>query len=301
MDIPGDYEKIKSGYVMILGLPNVGKSTLMNRMVEEKLAIVTPKPQTTRNRILGIAQGRDYQILFLDTPGVCQGNTPLNKFLLSEIDLAFADADMICFMTEAHREITGREKEIIERLKTFAGPVFCLINKVDKVSKPEMLPKIEQLATMHKFDEIIPLSALKADNCSALFKQVLRYMPYGPRYYPEGDLSDVTERFMAAEYIREKVFLNTRQEIPYSTAVMVQEFKEDDECIRITADVVVERESQKGIVIGKGALMLKKIGIEARLDLEKVFDKTVHLKLFVKVSQDWSKDSTKLRELGYNN
>ena len=290
---------VKSGYVMILGLPNVGKSTLMNRLIDEKLAIVTPKPQTTRNRILGIAQGDDHQVLFLDTPGVCRATNELNRFLLAEIDRAFEDADLICFMTEADRDLSDRERAILKRLKEFAGPVFLLINKVDRIPREQVLVRIEKSFSQARFDEVVPLSATKGDNCAKLFELIVQHLPFGPRYFPEGDLSNVTERFLAAEIVREKVFLLTHQEIPYATAVMVMAFKEESDIIRIRAEVMVERSSQKGIVIGKAGSMLKKIGTAARIDLEKFFAKKVYIELFVKVFENWSDDTTKLKELGY--
>lgn len=294
-------ENIKSGFVMILGLPNVGKSTLMNFLLQEKLAIVTPKPQTTRNRIMGIVNGKDHQVLFLDTPGVCKGDNRLNKFLLSEIDRAFTDADLICFITEANRKKMNREKEIIKRLEKFSGPKFLLVNKVDKIGNKELLPVLEEYSALHKFDEVFPISALKGDNCDALLKAIIKYLPFGPRYYPEDELSDITERFLAAEVIREKVFLATKQEVPYSTAVAVNSFKEKKEIVIIQGDIILERDSQKGIVIGKKGVMLKSIGASAREDLEKIFNKKVHLDLFVKVVKDWSKSRHRLGELGYGN
>lgn len=290
---------IKSGYVMILGLPNVGKSTLMNQLLEEKLAIVTHKPQTTRNRILGIAQGDDHQVLFLDTPGVCKPGDELNRFLLAEIDRAFIDADLVCFMIEAARKPHPREAEILERLTKFSGPIFLLVNKTDKTKQNEILPQIEHFTRSGRFDEVFPISALTGYNCKALFEKVIQYLPWGPRYYPKEDISDITERFLVAEMVREKVFLNTHQEVPYSAAVMVNSFKEADTIIRIQADVIIERATQKGIVIGKGGSMLKKIGIAARKELEDVFGKQIHLELFVKVVPNWSKNKHKMEELGY--
>ena len=290
---------IKSGYVMILGLPNVGKSTLMNRLLKEKLAIVTHKPQTTRNRILGIAQGANHQVLFLDTPGVCLPSDELNRFLLAEIDRAFVDADLVCFMTEAGRQPHPREAEILKRLSGFSGPIFLLINKTDTTNRKKIHPQIEHFTKSGRFDEVFPISALAGSNCKALFEKIIQYLPYGPRYYPKEDISDITERFLVAEMVREKVFLNTHQEVPYSAAVMVNSFKEADTIIRIQADVIVERATQKGIVIGKGGSMMKKIGIAARKELESVFGKQIHLELFVKVVPNWSKNKHKMEELGY--
>jgi GTPase len=300
MDEIIDMVPVRSGYVMILGLPNVGKSTLMNKLVAEKLAIVTPKPQTTRNRILGIAQGEDYQVLFLDTPGVCRDEAGLNRFLLSEVDRAFADADLVVMLTEAHREPRERERAVIERLKGFSGPTILAINKVDKISGEQVLPRIETYEKLHPFTEFIPISATQGHNVDRLFELVLKYLPLGPRFFPEDEISDVSERFLAGETIREKVFLSTREEIPYSTAVQVTSFKEDERILRIQADIVIEKSSQKGIIIGKGGLMLKAIGTAARLDLEKFFAKKVHLELFVRVVKNWSRDDRRLRELGYS-
>ena len=289
----------KSGYVMILGLPNVGKSTLLNRLVSEKIAIVTPKPQTTRNRILGIANGENHQVLFLDTPGVCKATNQLNKYLLAEIDRSFADADLICFMTEASRPPKNRELDLLKRLNNFSGPVFLLINKIDRIVKHEVLPLIETYNALARFDHILPISATDGENCAELFEQVVKFLPFGPPYYPDGDLTNITERFLAAETVREQVFLLTRQEIPYSTAVLVTSFKDEPKILRITAEVVVERSTQKGIIIGKGGSMLKQIGSAARQELEKFYGKQVYLELFVKISENWSNDPAKLKELGY--
>ncbi len=300
MTLP-DEQNIKSGFVMILGLANVGKSTLMNYFLKQKIAIVTPKPQTTRNRVMGIANSKDYQILFLDTPGVCADDTGLNRFLLGEIDKAFADADIICFMVEARRKIKAKEMEIIKRLERFKGPKFLLVNKIDTMEKEKSMEALKEYSNLFPFDQLFPISALKGNNCQKLLAAIVKYLPWGPRFYPEDELSDITERFLAAEVVREKVFFKTRQEIPYSTAVVVNSFKEEKAIIRIQGDIILERNSQKGMVIGKGGRMLKDIGISARKDLEKIFKKKIHLDLFVKVVKDWSKSKHRLKELGYGN
>ena len=314
----------KSGFVAIIGRPNVGKSTLLNAILGEKIAIVSKKPQTTRNKIRGIKNIENAQIIFLDTPGIHTAKGYLNKFMVKEALSALEDVDCIIYMVEAAREVIDEELFIIENFKKVAPdgqpPIILCINKTDMAEKNKLLPLIDQYSKLYAFKEVIPLSAAKGEGVDELLKLIIQLLPEGPKYFPEDILTDLPERFVAAEIIREKVFEFTKQEIPYSTAVVVDRFKETpDRTIRgqapqkklvpagikrglvsISATINVERDSQKGIIIGKKGSMLKQIGTSARIDIERLLGTKVYLELFVKVQKDWTKDKKMLKEFGYH-
>ena len=296
----------KSGFVAIIGRPNVGKSTLLNAILGEKIAIVSKKPQTTRNKIRGIKNMENAQIIFLDTPGIHTAKGYLNKFMVKEALSALEDVDCIIYMVEATREVIEEELFIIENFKKVAPdgqpPIILCINKTDMAEKNKLLPLIDQYSRLYAFKEIIPLSAAKGEGVDELLKLIIQLLPEGPKYFPEDILTDLPERFVAAEIIREKVFEFTKQEIPYSTAVVVDRFKENPQkkLVSISATINVERDSQKGIIIGKKGGMLKQIGTSARIDIERLLGTKVFLELFVKVQKDWTKDKKMLKEFGYH-
>lgn len=299
-------ERIKSGMVAIVGPPNAGKSTLMNNLLGQKISIVTPKPQTTRNRILGIVNHKDYQILLLDTPGLHTAREPLNREMMRIAMDSLTEVDVVLFLIDVSLPIPekGREerdREFAAWLERVACPAVLVLNKVDLIDKKKLLPLIEAYHAFFPFKAIIPVSALQGEGTEQLIDEVLAHLPLGPRYFPEDMPTDASERFLAAEIIREKVFLKTGQEIPYSTAVLIESFKEDTEkgLVTIHAAIVLEKDSQKGIVIGKGGLKLQGIGTAARRDIEKMLDQKVFLKLFVKVRKNWSQDERFLKELGF--
>jgi len=296
-------EKVfKSGFIGIIGKPNVGKSTLLNKIIGEKLAITTHKPQTTRNRITGIKNTEDGQFIFLDTPGIHRAKTPLNRSMVKEAVNTFADVEILLLIMEANRSLTADDDLIFHSLEGIDIPIILVINKIDLIEKEQLLPLIERLRHIHPFSEIIPLSALKGFNVDTLMTTLWVLLSEGPRYFPDDMITDSSERFLAAEIIREKIMLLTHQEIPYSTAVVIDSFKEDENrgLIRMQATISVEKKSQKGILIGKKGAMLKQIGTRARLDMEKFFGTRVFLELFVRVTRDWTRDSQMLEEFGYN-
>ena len=294
----------KSGFIAIIGRPNVGKSTLLNAIVGERIAITTHKPQTTRNRIMGIRNlGAPLpgQLIFLDTPGIHRASTPLNRAMVDAATGTFGSVDLIALLVEAGGAPHPDDRFIIESLRDVRLPVFLVINKIDLMEKRLLLPLIEAFRNLHPFREIIPLSALKGDGIDGLIGAIWKLLPEGPRYFPEEMMTDRSERFIAAEIIREKITLRTHQEIPYATAVVVDAFKEDEakNMIRIAATIHVAKDSQKGIIIGKKGTMLKEIGTQARLEMEKFFAAKVFLELFVRVAKDWTNDPRMLREFGY--
>jgi len=292
--------------VAIVGPPNAGKSTLMNGLLEQKISIVSPKPQTTRNRILGILNDEGYQIVLLDTPGLHKAREPLNQEMVRIALESLHEVHAVIYMIDVSLPLPEKLKE--EKGQELAGymeqvrcPVILVLNKVDLLNKEKLLAMIQVYADIFPFHAVIPMSALKGDGNQRLIAELLQILPLGPRYYPEDIPTDATERFLVAEIIREKVFLLTGEEIPYSTAVLIESFKEDPTrgLITIHAAIVLERESQKGIVIGKGGLKLKSIGTSARKDIEKLLDQKVLLKLWVKVRKNWSRDDKFLKELGF--
>ena len=291
----------KSGFVSIIGRPNTGKSTLLNSVLGEKVVIVSEKPQTTRNKIRGIKNMENAQIIFLDTPGIHKAKGHLNEFMVKEAMSALEDMDIIIYLVEA----TGKIKDelfIIESLKRVRCPVLLGINKIDMVRKDSILPLMDEYSSVYPFREIIPLSARKGEGMDELFRCIVELLPEGPKYFTEDILTDQTERFVVAEIVREKIFELTREEIPYSTAVIVERFKENPgkRIISISATINVERDSQKGIIIGKGGAMLKEIGTRARIDIERLLGTKVYLELFVRVRKDWTKDAKSLKEFGYH-
>jgi GTP-binding protein Era len=291
----------KSGFIGIIGKPNVGKSTLLNTIVGEKLAITTHKPQTTRNRITGIKNTEDGQFIFLDTPGIHRAKTPLNRSMVKEAVNTFADVEILLLLMEAHRSLTADDDFIFRSLEGIDIPVILIINKIDLIEKEQLLPLIERLRHIYPFSEIVPLSALKGFNVDTLMDTLWGMLSEGPRYFPDDMITDSSERFLAAEIIREKIMLLTHQEIPYSTAVIIDSFKEDEGrgLIKMQATISVEKKSQKGILIGRKGAMLKQIGTRARLEMEKFFGTRVFLELFVRVTRDWTRDSQMLEEFGY--
>lgn len=296
-------EKTKCGVVAIIGRPNVGKSTMLNTLLSSKISIVTPKPQTTRDNILGIYTQSNIQILFRDTPGLHLPHRALNKRMVQEADRAIQDADILLMITDPLplEEVLKEDEVCLTRCKKANKPTILVINKVDTISKPELLPLIDLYSQQFEFKEIIPICALTGDGLDLVIKALSKYLPDGPFLYSEDDLSNRPLRFICAEIIRESLTILTHQEIPYSSAVTIEEFVEpkEPEVVRIRATIHVERESQKGIVIGKGGSMLKAIGSMARQEIEKLMGRKVYLELFVKVSEDWTRTEKGLKKVGY--
>jgi GTPase len=294
-------ETFRSGFVSIIGRPNAGKSTLLNSILGEKIVITSDKPQTTRNRIKGIHNIPGAQIVFIDTPGIHRAKSMLNKYMVEEALASIKEVDVILLLVEANAPAGSGEALILELLAEVATPVLLVINKIDLVPKEALLANIERYAQLHHFREIVPVSALSGDGVERVVDLVRSYLPEGPRYFPDDILTDLPERFIVAEIIREKVFRLTRDEVPYSVAVEVETFKErpDGGLISIAAVINVERDSQKGIVIGKKGDMLKKIGMQARREIEQLLDSKVFLELFVRVRKDWSENPRMMKELGY--
>lgn len=288
----------KSGFVNIIGNPNVGKSTLMNVMVGERLSIITAKAQTTRHRILGIVNGEDFQVIFSDTPGIVKPAYKLHENMMKFVRTAITDADLILYVTDVMEKV-NKEHGFLDRIRKSSVPVIVVINKAD-LSDPETLTLLaEQWKEMVPQADIMLISALRRTNIDELFQAVLNYLPEGPVYYPNESLTDRPERFFVSEIIREKIFLNYDQEIPYSCEVTIDSFREAPEIIRINAIIHVIRETQKGIIIGHRGEALKKTGTEARIDIEKFLGKKVYLGLQVKVAQDWRNQDKILKRFGY--
>jgi GTP-binding protein Era len=291
----------KSGFIGIIGRPNVGKSTLLNALVGEKIAITTSKPQTTRNRIMGIRNQAEGQMIFMDTPGIHKADSPLNRQMVNIAKDTFQRVDVLLLLVDATASVHTADRFIIQSLPEGAMPVILAINKIDLVKKTQLLPLIDELHPLRPFAAIVPLSAQTGDGLSQLVIEILQALPEGPVYFPEDTMTDASERFIAAEIIREKIILLTRQEIPYATAVVVDAFKEDEQkqLIRIQATIHVEKDSQKGILIGKKGVKLKEIGTKARLDMEQFFNTRIYLELFVRVQKDWTHDEKMLKQFGY--
>lgn len=292
----------KTGYVAIVGEPNVGKSTLLNALLEQNISIVTNKPQTTRQRVLGILSREDAQIIFLDTPGLLKPKYLLHKEMVKSAESALAEADVILVMTQTSRG-TELPIEVSERILPLCKikPVLLIINKADKVNKADLLPIIATFARLGHFKEIIPISALRHDNLDAIIQSLIQYLPEHEALYPPDIVSESPERFFVAEFIREQLFNKFSEEIPYSTAVEIREFKERETGkTLISADIIVERDSQKGIVIGKKGETLKSVGTSARIQIEEFLQRAVFLELHVKVKEKWRESESMLRQLGYN-
>lgn len=286
----------KSGFVSIVGRPNVGKSSLMNKLVGENLSIITAKAQTTRHRIMGILNGEDFQIVYSDTPGILEPKYELQEAMMGYVKVSLDDADLILLIVELGEKYDEHLFSIIQKIQT---PILLVINKIDTAKGSQVEDKIAYWKNLIQAKEIITTSAKEGTNVGLLLDTIKKYLPEHPGYYPKDDLTDRSERFFAAEIIREKILLNYEQEIPYSSEVGIETFKEEEAIIRIRANIYVERDSQKGILIGKGGSSLKKVGSEARVDLEKFFGKKVFLETHVKVADNWRKQKLKLKQFGY--
>ncbi|GAB3177874.1 GTPase Era [Telluribacter humicola] len=298
-DQPADF---RAGFVSIIGKPNVGKSTLMNVLVGERLSIITSKAQTTRHRIMGILngehQGTPFQLIYSDTPGVVKPAYKLHESMMTFVKGSLEDADVVLFVTEMGEK--AADHEVLPLLKRADAPILLILNKIDLSNEQEVKMKMEEWRQVVDAAEIIPISALHSANIQSLFQAVVTRLPVHPPYFDTEELTDKPERFFASEIIREKIFLNYRQEIPYSSEVIITEFKERDDIIVIRAEIIVERATQKGILIGEKGSMLKKVGVQARKDLEAFFDKKVFLEQYVRVEPDWRSKENKLRQYGYN-
>ncbi|MFA5354225.1 MAG: GTPase Era [Thermodesulfovibrionales bacterium] len=296
-------DQFRSGYVSLTGRPNVGKSTLLNSILGEKVSIVTSRAQTTRNRIIGVKNLPEAQVVFLDTPGIHKPKHRLGEMMVREALDSVKEVDLILFLVEPQMPGSG-DFFVIEALKGLEIPVFLIINKADSVRKSRLLPVIEAFNGLYPFREIIPLSALTGDGVDLLLESVVRYLPEGPKFYPDDIVTDQIERFMVSEIIREKIMAKTKEEVPHSVAVEVEVWTEKvsesgKSVISIGANILVERDGQKGIIIGKGGLMLKEIGSSAREDIERFLDTKVFLELWVKVRKDWRSNESILRDLGF--
>lgn len=290
----------KSGFVAIVGRPNVGKSTLLNRVVGQKIAIMSDKAQTTRNKIQGVYTTDGAQLIFIDTPGIHKPKHRLGDFMVETAYSALREVDVTLFMISADQKRGKGDDFIIERLRQSQTPVFLVINKIDKVHPDALLAIIEDYSSQMDFAEIVPISATEGNNFETLMKLLIDEMPEGPQYFPEDQITDHPEYFIVSELVREKVLLLTRDEVPHSVAVVVDSMKRDhNDKVHIQATIIVERDSQKGIIIGKGGKMLKQIGTKARLDIEHLLDDKVFLELWVKVQKDWRDKQTFLTDYGY--
>jgi GTP-binding protein Era len=289
----------KSGFVAIIGRPNAGKSTLVNALVGQKVAIVTPKAQTTRNRIQGIVNREDAQIVLVDTPGLHRPTTALGRQMIDEVRQAVEGVDIISLVVDASVGFGAGDRAALEWVKRCRGPVFLLLNKIDRIPKSELLPLIARYRDALEFAEIVPISALKQKGLEDLVKSWISYLPQHPAYFTEDQFTDQPERFLAAEYIREKAILSTREEVPHSVGVLIDTFREGAKLLRIRATIYVEREGQKGILIGRGGEMLKKIGTEARKELEKLFGIKIFLELYVKVQENWRQRPAMVRQFDW--
>lgn len=289
----------KAGFVNIIGRPNVGKSTLMNQLVGEKLSIITSKAQTTRHRILGIVNGEDFQVVLSDTPGmIYQPVSGLHKSMMSSVSTSLVDADIVLFMTDLTDDRDETE-EVVRQLKKVKVAKFLIVNKTDLGEENAIDKKKSFWQDQISFDQTFEISALKGKGIEPLFEKTLGFLPEHPAYFDKDQLTDKPEKFFVSEIVREKIFTNYRQEIPYASEMLVEQFNEDDDIIRILAIIFVERKTQKSIIIGKGGSAIKKVGIEARKDIEAFFGKKVYLELFVKVRDNWRNNELELRGFGY--
>jgi GTP-binding protein Era len=286
-----------------VGRPNAGKSTLMNQVIGQKIAIMSDKPQTTRNKIHGVYTTDDVQIVFLDTPGITKPNSKLGNYMLKAAESAFNEVEAILFLTDVTEPIGGGDRYIIEQLKKVKDtPVFLVLNKIDKIHPDEMLPMIDKYSKLMSFTEVVPVSALNGNNVNALLEQVAKYLDEGPMYYPADQITDHPEQFVCAELIREKLLQLTREEVPHSIAVEIESMSvADNGLVNIGAVIFVERDSQKGIIIGKSGALLKEVGKLARMDMEKLLGSKIFLELWVKVNKDWRNRDSILKTLGYRN
>ena len=288
----------KSGFVNIIGNPNVGKSTIMNALVGEKISIITSKMQTTRHRIKGIVSGDDFQIVYSDTPGILKPNYKLQEEMMKFVDTALTDADVILYVTDVV-ETVNKNPEYIEKINKSGVPVILLINKIDLSEQQKVLELVKTWKELLPGAEILTISATEKFNIAPIFDMILEKLPEGPAYFPKDELTDRNERFFVQEIIREKILLYYQKEVPYSVEIEVESFKDEEKLLRIQAVIHVNRETQKGIIIGHQGKAIKKVGTEARKDIEEFFEKKVFLELFVKVNKDWREEERSLRNFGY--
>jgi GTP-binding protein Era len=289
----------RSGFAAVLGRPNVGKSTLTNRLVGRKVSIVTSRPQTTRTRILGIVNRPDAQLVLIDTPGIHRDRSALGRQMNAEIKQALEGIDVLAVMIDASQGLTPADRLVFERAARFSGPTVLLLNKIDRMNKPALLPLLESCSRQAAFTEMIPISALSGDGVERVLERFLAYLPEGEPHFPQDQFTDQPERFLAAEIVREKAMAATRHEVPHAVAVRVESFEDKKDLIRILATIQIERESQKGILIGRGGAQLKEIGTAARKELEAFFGVKVYLELRVKVERDWRDDPQRVRQLDW--
>ncbi|MEH6988979.1 MULTISPECIES: GTPase Era [Cytobacillus] len=291
----------KSGFISIIGRPNVGKSTFLNRVIGQKIAIMSDKPQTTRNKVQGVLTTNDAQFIFIDTPGIHKPKHKLGDFMMKVAQNTLKEVDVILFMVNAQEGFGRGEEFILEKFQSVRTPIFLVINKIDQVHPDELLKIIESYKEKYDFSEIIPISALEGNNVETLLGQIKKYIPEGPQFYPADQVTDHPERFIVSELIREKALHLTREEIPHSLAVTIDkmERREDKDVVHVMATIIVERDSQKGIVIGKQGKMLKEIGKRARVDIENLLGSQVFLELWVKVQKDWRNKMSQLRDFGF--
>lgn len=292
----------KSGFISIIGRPNVGKSTFLNRVIGQKIAIMSDKPQTTRNKVQGVLTTNDSQMIFIDTPGIHKPKHKLGDFMLKVSKNTLREVDVIMFMVNAEQKLGKGDEFILEMLAGNPTPVFLVINKIDQIHPDELIGIIESYKDRYNFAEIVPISALQGNNVENLLATLTKYLQEGPQYYPADQVTDHPERFIISELIREKVLHLTREEVPHSIAVVIDKIRRDEENedkIHVAATIIVERDSQKGIVIGKRGALLKEVGIRARKDIEMLLGSKVYLELWVKVQKDWRNKSTHLRDLGF--
>lgn len=297
-----EQKKFKSGFAAVIGRPNVGKSTLINSLIGQKIAIMSDKPQTTRNRIMCVLTTDEQQVIFLDTPGIHKPKHKLGEYMVKAAEGTLKEVDVILFVVDATEDLGGGERYIMERLQATKKPVILIVNKLDLIDKREALPIIDKYVKAYNFAGVVPISAKEKLNLDSLLAELNKYLPVGPQYYPSDTITDQPERLIAAEMIREKVLHLTRDEIPHAIAVDVEEMKSrSEDKVYIRATIYVERESQKGIVIGKKGALLKEIGALARHDIETMLGSKVYLDLWVKVKKDWRDRSNVLREFGFKN
>lgn len=293
-------EGFKSGLVSIIGRPNVGKSTLLNRIVGQKVAIMSDVPQTTRNKIQGVVTSDDSQIVFIDTPGIHKPQTRLNDFMLKSAYSTFNEVDLVLFMVNAAEKRGAGDNFILEKLKNLRTPKFLVINKIDQVKPEELLKIIMDYTSDNEFNEVIPISAIQGNNVDEMMVTIKKYMPEGPQFYPDDQVTDHPEYFVVSEFIREKILQLTKEEVPHSVAVVVESMlRNEDDKVHVHATIIVDRASQKGIIIGKGGKMLKEIGVRARRDIEAMLGDKIYLELWVKVQKDWRDKQSYLQDYGY--
>lgn len=297
MEISKDY---KAGYAAIIGRPNVGKSTLMNCLIGQKIAITSNKPQTTRNRIQTVYTSDEGQIVFLDTPGIHKAKNRLGEYMIKTVNFVLKDVDVVLWLVEASEYIGPSDRQIAEKLREIDLPVILVINKIDTVKRDDLFKIIDVYRGLCDFAEVVPVSALKADNVDTLTEQIFKYLPYGMPFFDEDTVTDQPERQITAELIREKALRCLDEEVPHGIAVTIERMKEEKDIVHIDAIVICERESHKGIIIGKQGQMLKKIGQAARYEIERMLDKKVNLKLWVKVRKDWRDSDILLKNFGYD-